>query len=573
LKENILVTSALPYINNVPHMGNIIGSHFPADVYARFHRVYGNNVTFVGGADEHGTPAMINAMELGVTPRELVDKLKVYHKKIYDKLNISYDNFSGTSIPIHAKISRDFFNTLKAKGYIQKGEMEMYYCPNCEMFLPDRFVYGTCPRCGYDHAYADCCEKCDASFSGSDLINPKCSHCGATPIVKKSEHYFFNLTKAVPLLEKWVESKKNIFKPYVYSEAMKWIKEGLKPRCITRDMTWGIPVEENGSKDKVFYVWFEAPIAYISFVKEMSEDLFNTLWKDKTSKIYHFIGKDNISFHSVFFPSMLLANGEYNLPYDVAGYNFLNYEGQKFSKSKKVGVFCSPLLDSDIEIDALRSYLIAVLPELHDSDWKWEDFKNNTNSLLIGKFSNLFNRTINLLKQNFPVLDFGAEDLTNLDELDNGLIQALKDYSQKAINDYYAVKLKDAYMDIIQLSSEANKYLEYKAPWNLVKNGNLQEAKKVLYICLNICKTLSILASPIMPSKMQEVWSEQLKLQGKVDEKGNILNAGKIDIERNHAVGNPKPLFRRIDEDYLNELKEHFNSSLDIASLFKKEEK
>lgn len=553
----------------MPHMGNIIGSHFPADVYARFHRIYGSDITFIGGADEHGTPAMVNAMELNISPKMLVDKLKVYHKKIYDKLNISYDNFSGTSLPLHAKISREFFHTLKENGYIEKGEMEMYYCSGCDMFLPDRFVIGTCPRCGYEHAYADCCEKCDATFSGNELINPHCSNCDSKPIVRKSEHYFFNLTKATPRLEKWIESKKDIFKPYVYSEAKKWIKEGLKPRCITRDMSWGIPVGEEGFEDKVFYVWYEAPIAYISFVKEINDTLYNELWKNEESKIYHFIGKDNISFHSVFFPAMLLANGEYNLPYDVVGYNFLNYEGQKFSKSKKVGVFCSPLLDSDIEIDALRGYLVSMLPESHDSDWRWEDYKNNTNSLLIGKFSNFFNRTINLIKQNFPILDFGKEDLTDLDKWDKDIIRFLEEYSKKAVADYKSVKLRDAYTDIINLASESNKYLEFKAPWNLVKEGKFNEAKKMLYICLNVCKTLSILASPILPTKMQEVWSEQLKFEGKVDETGNIAKIGKIDIERNHKVGEPKPLFRRIDEDYLNELKEHFSSSLDIASLFK----
>ncbi len=570
MNENILITAALPYINNVPHIGNVIGSHFPADVYARFHRIYGNNVTFIGGADEHGTPAVINAMDLGITPRELVDKLKQIHKQIYDKLNISYDNFSGTSIPEHARITRDFFEKLKQNGYIEKAEMDMYYCPNCKMFLPDRFVRGTCPKCGYDDAYGDCCEKCDSSFNGSELINPHCNRCGATPEIKSSEHYYFNLTKVSPLLDEWIESKKDIFKPYVYSEAKRWIKEGLNPRCITRDMSWGIPVEENGDPNKVFYVWFEAPIGYISFTHQISEQLYNILWKDKNSKIYHFIGKDNIPFHSVFFPAMLLANGEYNLPYDVAGLNFLNYEGQKFSKSKKIGVFCTPLLDSDIEIDALRGYLMAIMPESKDSDWKWEEFKNNTNSELIGKFGNFFNRTINLLYKNFPTLDIDYNDLKDLDELDKKVIDALENISASIVDNYLNIKFRDAYKGLMSLSIEANSYLEHKAPWTLIKNENFDEAKKVLYICLNICKTLAILGSPIMPAKMQEVWIEQLKFEGKVDEKGNIQKIGKLNVEKNHQVGSPKPLFRRIDDDYLAELTKHFSESLDIATLFNK---
>lgn len=567
MKENILITAALPYINNFPHIGNIIGSHFPADVYARFHRAFGNNVTFIGGADEHGTPAVINAKALNVPVDKFVEKLKVVHKQIYDKLNISYDNFSGTSIDDHFKISRDFFNKLKQNGYIDKGTIKQFYCPKCEMFLPDRFVRGTCPKCGYEDAYGDSCEKCDNSFNGNELKNPHCHTCGTTPILKESEHYYFNLTKASPLLDKWLDSKKDIFKPHVYSEAKRWIKEGLEPRCITRDMSWGIPVEENGDKNKVFYVWFEAPIGYISFTYELSKELYNTLWKDKSSKIYHFIGKDNIPFHSVFFPAMLLANGEYNLPYDVAGLNFLNYEGQKFSKSKKIGVFCTPLLSSDIEIDALRAYLMAIMPENKDSDWRWDEFKNNTNSEVVGKFGNLFNRTINMLYKNFPELDVELEDFT-LTDMDKELIQNLENLSKSIIENYNNVKFRDAYREIMQLAVVGNTYLEHSAPWSLIKNENYMDAKKVLYLCLNVCKTLAMLACPIMPEKMQDLWQNQLKFSGKVDESGILKDAGKITIKKGYKVGAPQPLFRRIDDDYLSKLIEEFSNSLDIESLF-----
>ena len=569
MKENILITAALPYINNFPHIGNVIGSHFPADVYARFHRALGNNVTFIGGADEHGTPAVINAKALGIEPKELVEKLKVVHKQIYDKLNISYDIFSGTSSKEHFKISRDFFQKLKENGYIEKGEVNMYYCPKCEMFLPDRFVRGTCPKCGYDDAYGDSCEKCGTSFNGNDLTNPHCHTCGTTPILKMSEHYYFNLTKVSPLLDKWLDSKKDTFKPHVYSEAKRWVKEGLTPRCITRDMNWGIPVEENGDKDKVFYVWFEAPIGYISFTYQLSKELYNTLWKDKNSKIYNFIGKDNIPFHSVFFPAMLLANGEYNLPYDVAGLNFLNYEGQKFSKSKKIGVFCTPLLDSDIEIDALRGYLMSIMPETKDSDWKWEEFKNNTNSELVGKFGNLFNRTINLLYKNFPVLDVDINDFV-LNDMDKNLISSLENISKLIVENYKNIKFRDAYKEIMNLAIEANTYLEHNAPWTLIKNENFADAKKVLYLCLNVCKTLAILGAPIMPEKMSDLWENQLQFEGKVDGSGVMDLVGKITVKKGHKIGAPKPLFRRIDDDYLKELTEHFSNSLEVESLFKK---
>jgi methionyl-tRNA synthetase len=434
-KEKVLITAALPYINNVPHMGHIVGSHLPADVFYRYNKLIGNDAIFIGGSDEHGTPAMVTASEVGMNVKDLVDMLKVKHKEIYDKLNISYTNYSGTSSPVHSEVTADFFKTLDEKGYIEEKEMEMFYCDNCKMFLPDRFVVGTCPYCGYEQANGDQCEKCGRVFANAELLNPKCKTCGQTPTIKKSKHLFFNLEKTKDMLNSWIESKKDIFRPYVYAEAKRWINEGLKSRCITRDILWGIPVNKQGYENKVFYVWFEAPIGYISFVKELGDDMLKKYWLDKDAKIYHFLGKDNIPFHAVFFPAMLLANGNYNMPYNVIGYNFLNYEGQKFSKSRKIGVFCNPLLDSDIEIDALRAYLVSILPENKDTDWIWNEFKNCTNSELIGKFSNLFNRTINMIYKNFPngldfdysmLSDLTDEDKTMVDDITNGPKKVLR---------------------------------------------------------------------------------------------------------------------------------------------------
>lgn len=558
MKENILITAALPYINNVPHVGHVIGSHLPADIFARFCRLEGNNVTFVGGADEHGTPAVITAKEVGVSTKTLVDKLKQEHKKVYSKLNISYDNFSGTSIPVHKGITQEFFLKMKENGYIEEQEIEMYYCEECKMFLPDRFIRGTCPKCGYEDADGDQCEKCFSALSSTELIKPRCYTCGHTPVIKKSKHYFFSLDKISDKLDAWLDSKKEVFRPYVFAEAKRWIKDGLKPRCITRDMNWGIPVVGEGFEDKVFYVWFEAPIGYISITNELSTALYETLWHGENSKIYHFLGKDNIPFHTVFFPGMLLANGTYNMPYNVSGYNFLNYEGKKFSKSKRIGVFCTPLLTSDMEVDALRGYLTAILPENKDSDWKWDEFKNNTNSELIGKFGNFFNRTINLLYKNFPELDIDLNDVELNDE-DKEVLNQLENGANEIINHYKEIELRDAYKSIMSLSICANTYLERTAPWKLIKEENFAEAKKVLYICLNIAKTLAVLASPILPEKMAEIWTEQLCFEGQVDNPENFELLGKVTVAKGHKIGAPKPIFRRIDDDYLEKLKEEFS--------------
>ncbi len=569
MKKKVLITAALPYINNVPHMGHIVGSHLPADIFYRYQKLIGNDVTFVGGADEYGTPAVVTAQQLGVTPEVLVDKLKVEHRKVYEKFGISYTNFSGTRNKEHKAIVKDFFNKLKENGYIEEQEVEMLYCEKCNRFLPDRFIMGTCPKCGYDKAYGDQCDKCCSVFSTSDLIHPKCATCGSDAVYKRSNHYFFKFDKASDKLNEWLDTKRSIFRPYVFSEAKRWIKDGLQSRCITRDMSWGVPVEEEGFENKVFYVWFEAPIGYISITKELGDQFFEKYWKDKDAEIYNFLGKDNIPFHTVFFPAWLLANGTYNLPYNVAGYNFLNYEGQKFSKSKKIGVFSNALLTSDVEVDSLRGYLASILPENKDSDWKWDEYKNSTNSDLVGKLGNFFNRTINMIYKNFPSgLDFGAEDLKDLNEEDNTIIAAIKEEPTKISSLFASIELREAFKQVIALSSVGNVYLEHSAPWSMIKNGDMESAKKVLYLCLNLCKALAVLADPFVPFKMAEAWS-QLNFNGKVDDEGRLLNLGKIDVEKGHVVNAPAPLFRRIDDDYLNKLKEEFSEPYDLEKAVK----
>ena len=352
--EKILVTAALPYINNLPHLGHIVGSHLPADIFARYCRSKGMDVMFVGGSDDNGTPAVLAAKELGVDIETFERKTYEIHKKIYDWFEISYDNFSRTSRPVHHATTIEFFNKIKENGFISEKTMDSFYCEQDERFLPDRYVKGNCPSCGYDEAFGDQCEKCGSFLE--DLLDPKCTLCGKPPVIKQSNHLFLDLDKVSENLESWLESKKLSWAPQVVNQALSWIKSGLKPRCITRDLEHGIKVPVKGYEDKVFYVWFDAPIGYISATKESTPE-WESYWKNRDSKIFHFLGKDNIPFHTIFWPGMLIANGEFNMPYKVVGLQYLNYGGKKFSKSKKRGVFCEGLMESKLDPEIMLSLI------------------------------------------------------------------------------------------------------------------------------------------------------------------------------------------------------------------------
>ncbi len=565
-KESILITAALPYINNVPHMGHIVGSHLPADIFYRYCKAKGFDAVFIGGSDEHGTPSVVAAKELRLNPQQLVNKLHEIHKQVYSKLNIRYTNYSRTSSLIHHHTVREFFEQIYARGLVHKGRMEMYYCGNDHMFLPDRFVIGGCPKCGYDFANADQCEKCTSVLSPKQLVDPHCKICGAIPIIKESEHLFLDLAKLVEKLDHWVELNKKTWRTHVYGEAKKWINEGLKSRSITRDMDWGVRIPLKGFENKVFYVWFDAPIGYMSFTKELGEDVFDKYWRNPESKIFHFLGKDNIPFHTIFWPAMLLAHGSLNLPFNVVGYNYLNFEGQKFSKSKGVGVFCYNLLNSDINIDILRSYLTTIIPETNDSNFNWDGFKTITNSELIGKFGNFFNRTLNLIWKNFNgKLNYG--ELTNLNDFDYSIIESLKRTPDLIGDLFFKTEFRNAYKAIMQFASEGNIYIDRTAPWNLIKLGKEDEAKKVLYLALNLCKALAIVSSPILPESMQEMWNSQLNFEGSLFRDNIWDEANKINILKEHKINEPKPIYLRIDDDQLKKYKEHFSKPHSLEEL------
>ncbi len=565
----ILITSALPYVNNVPHLGHIVGCHLPADVFYRFQKSIGNDAIFIGGADEHGTATLISARELGLSPEKLCQKLTELHKKMYDKLNISYSLFSGTHTKFNEDTTIEFYNELDKNGYIEEREDVMLYCENENIALADRFIKGTCPYCGYEDAYGDQCDACGKTYDISELKNPKCRFCGKDAKFKNTKHLYLRLDKLQTQLDDWIESKKDVWRSTVYKEAKRWINEGLKPRCITRDIPWGIKVPRDGFENKVFYVWFDAPIGYISITKELGgEEYIKEFWQNSDCKIYNFIGKDNIPFHSVFFPAMELGCGKYNLAYNVVGFNFMNFEGQKFSKSKNIGVFCDGLLDSDIDIDALRAYLVTVFPEGKDTDFKWEGLKDNTNSELVGKFGNFFNRTLNMIWKNFEgKLNFAISEQTSLNEYDNEMINAIKTYPNKISSLLEKTEFREAYKTVMEFATIGNGYLEKVAPWTMIKNGDIDGARKVLYLCLAMAKSLCIVAHPFIPSKTEEIWKEQLNFDGNLNDKGFWNESSKIDIKATHTTNAPKPLFARIDDEKLEEYKLHFSKKFDLFSL------
>lgn len=562
MKERRLITAALPYINNMPHLGHIVGSHLPADIFARYSRLKGHEVLFVGGTDEHGTPAELAAKEIGVSLKEFNNTISEKHKEIYDWFMISYDNFSRTSKPIHYETTKDFFNKLYEGGYITEGEIEQFYSPYDERFLPDRYIVGECPKCGGE-ATGDQCDSCTSLLNPRELINPKSKISGETPEIRSTRHLFMDFSKVSPELKEWLEENP-IMRSQVKSIGLGWINEGLEKRCITRDLKNGVEVPLEGYEDKVFYVWFDAPIGYISSTKEASQE-WESFWGNENSRIYNFLGKDNIPFHTIFWPGMVLAHGEYQLPHNVIGMQNLNFEGQKFSKSKKVGVFCEKLPETGIDPDVMRAYLSKIIPETSDTDFRWADFEHRVNDELVGNYGNFVNRSLTFLYKRL-----GNETIKpkqeNLGENEQRLIQRTAELRDEMSSYLEKGHIRDAYSTFMELSTEGNKYMHSSEPWKVAKE-NPQKAKEILYMCVNHARNLAIAGAPFMPNTSQRIWS-MMNLEGRVNDPGNWDTIGEYAIQDGHEVEKPQLLFNKIDSQYVDELSEKLSHLSDLETWF-----
>lgn len=559
-----LITAALPYINNVPHLGHIVGSHLPADIFARYCRAKGYETLFIGGTDENGSTSEIAALQLNVPLKEFCDRLHQIHKSIYEWFEISYDNFSRTTKPIHHETVKDFFEKVYVRGFIKKGKMKVFYSPEDKLFLPDRYIIGECPKCGYKQANGDQCEKCASLLDPLQLKNPRSIISGKKLEVKETEHLFFSLDELSSQLKEWIESQK-LWRDHVKKLALGWIKEGLKPRCITRDLKHGVKVPLEGFENKVFYVWFDALIGYLSFTKEATEN-WEKFWKGKNSEIYHFLGKDNIPFHTIIWPAMLIAQGEFNLPKNIIGLQFLNYEGQKFSKSKGVGVFCEKLPELGLDPDIWRHYLIQLIPETADSEFKWKDFQERVNSDLIGNYGNFANRVLSFIYSKLKGV-ITKPTLERLTEEDAKLLNEISKKKEKVEQLLERAELRKAYSEIFSLSSEGNKYINDTAPWMMIKN-DYQRANDILYNSAVLLRSLAILFAPYLPRTSQRVWS-QLNLQGSPLDAGIWETIGQ-DFGERHTINKPEVLFKKLTDEQIEDYKIKASQSTDLHKYFKK---
>ena len=538
------VTSALPYANGPIHIGHLAGVYIPADIYVRYLRSKGEDVIFIGGSDEHGVPITITARKQGVSPQEIVDK---YHKIIKDSFKdfgISFDVYSRTSAKIHHETASDIFTNLYDKGEFIEKNSSQYYDEENKQFLADRYITGTCPHCGYEKAYGDQCENCGTSLNATDLINPKSALSGNVPVLKETRHWFLPLDKYEPWLREWiVEGHKNDWKPNVYGQCKSWIDLGLQPRAVTRDLDWGVKVPIESAKGKVLYVWFDAPIGYISATKEWAEEKgkdWEIYWKDDESKLVHFIGKDNIVFHCIIFPSILKKEGSYILPENVPANEFLNLENDKISTSRNWAVWLHEYLnDFPDKQDVLRYVLCSNAPETKDNDFTWKDFQAKNNNELLAIFGNFVNRTLVLTQKYF---DGKVPQLTDLYDLDKSVIKEIKTFPEKIGKSLENYRFREALAEMMNLARLGNKYLTESEPWKIIKTDE-ERVKTILNISLQICANLSILSEPFLPFTAKKL-TQMLNIEA-----FKWCEAGRTDFFAvNHQLNKPEFLFEKIED-------------------------
>jgi methionyl-tRNA synthetase len=584
--KRYLVTAALPYANGPLHIGHIAGCYLPSDIYVRYQRAQKRDVKFICASDEHGVPITIRAMKEGVNPQQIVDKYHVMMKESFDQLGISFDIYSRTSNKVHHETASAFFKKLYDDGLFEEKETEQYYDEKTKTFLADRYIIGTCPVCANPNAYGDQCERCGSSLSPEQLINPRSALSDAVPVKKKTKHWYFPLQNYEPWLRQWVLEEHKEWKNNVYGQCKGWLDNGLQSRAMTRDSNWGIkvpsPPAPEGGGGKVLYVWFDAPIGYISATKELT-DKWADYWCQKDTKLVHFIGKDNIVFHCIIFPAMLKAHGGFVLPDNVPANEFLNIEGDKVSTSRNWAVWVHEYLkDFPGCEDVLRYVLCANAPEAKDNDFTWKDFQDRNNSELVSIFGNFVNRTFVLMHKlcggKVPKLH---EDI--LDDNDKTLIadiESTKGEVQSALEYYH---FKDALFQIIDLSRKGNQYMQKKEPWIVAKNltptlstggeGVADAQKKIdncLHLCLQLTANLAVLINPFLPNTAKKM----LHMMKVVDKMLDWKNAGTIKLlSVGYSLREPELLFRKIEDTEIAEQVEKLSAgSLGKAGLVKKEE-
>ena len=534
------VTTALPYANGPVHIGHLAGVYVPADIYVRYLRSKGVDVMFIGGSDEHGVPITLKARKEGTTPQAIVDRYHSIIKKSFEDFGISFDIYSRTSSKTHAETSSQFFLDLYKKGkFITKTEAQ-YYDEEAKQFLADRYITGTCPHCGNPKAYGDQCEKCGTSLSAKDLIEPKSAISGNAPILKETTHWYLPLEDYEPWLREWILEGHKEWKVNVYGQCKSWIDAGLHPRAVTRDLDWGVKVPLEEAKGKVLYVWFDAPIGYISASKDLKGDDWEKYWKSDDTRLIHFIGKDNIVFHCIIFPCMLKAEGSYILPDNVPAFEFLNLEGDKISTSRNWAVWLHEyLLDFPGKQDVLRYVLSANAPETKDNDFTWKDFQTKNNSELVAIFGNLVNRTMVLIKKYFDGIVPAKGELTDVDK---ETIKGIAEVPGKIAESLENFHFRDSLSEMMNLARLGNKYLTETEPWKIYKTDP-ERVKTVLNISLQICANLAIVAEPFLPFSSAKLY-KMLNFEKKV-----WKDAGSADlIEAGHVLAEPELLFEKIED-------------------------
>ncbi len=545
MSKRFTITAALPYTNGPIHIGHLAGVYIPADIYARFLRLQGHDVAFICGSDEHGVPITLKAKKEGVTPQDIVDRYHANIKTSFDDFGISFDNYSRTSAKNHHETASEFFKTLYDKGEFIEETTAQLYDDEANQFLADRFVVGTCPKCGNEESYGDQCEACGTTHNATDLINPKSAITGATPSLKETKHWFLPLDKHESFLKEWIlDGHKSDWKPNVYGQCKSWIEDGLRPRAVTRDLDWGIPVPVESGDGKVLYVWFDAPIGYISSTKEWAQRNgkdWEPYWKDKDTTLVHFIGKDNIVFHCIIFPAMLKAEGSYILPENVPANEFLNLEGQKLSTSKNWAVWLPEYLkDFPEKQDVLRYVLTATAPETKDTDFTWKEFQARNNNELVAIFGNFINRVLVLTQKYYE----GSVPSPNaFFEIDTETLEKVNAFPESLSKSIERYRFREASQELMNLARLGNKYLADEEPWKLIKTDP-ERVQTIMYVALQVSAALAIVSEPFLPTTSQKL-KTMLQLpthSWEAVEKGATL------LEPAHQIGTAALLFAKIED-------------------------